>query len=63
MSGTILSVIVSAGQAVKVAETLCIPEAMKMKNPIRATGAGTVAEIAVSAGQNVTYNQLLIRID
>jgi biotin carboxyl carrier protein len=63
MPGTILSVIVSAGQAVKAAETLCILEAMKMKNPIRATGAGTVAEIAVSAGQNVTYNQLLIRID
>jgi len=63
MPGTILSVNVSAGQAVKAADTLCVMEAMKMKNPIRATGAGTVAEIAVSAGQNVTYHQLLIKID
>jgi len=62
MPGTILSVNVSAGQAVKAADTLCVLEAMKMKNPIRATGAGTVAEIAVSAGQNVTYHQLLIKI-
>ena len=50
MPGTILRVSVSAGQAVKPGDTVCILEAMKMKNPIRATGAGTVAEIAVSGG-------------
>lgn len=63
MPGTILSVNVSAGQAVKAADTLCVLEAMKMKNPIRARGVGTVTEIEVAAGQNVTYNQLLFRID
>ncbi len=63
MPGTILSVNVIAGQPVQAADTLCLLEAMKMKNPIRATGAGTVGEIAVRAGQSVTYNQLLMRID
>jgi glutaconyl-CoA/methylmalonyl-CoA decarboxylase subunit gamma len=63
MPGTILSINVSAGQAVKAADTVCILEAMKMKNPIRAMGAGTVTEIAVSTGQNVSYHQLLIKID
>ena len=63
MPGTILRVSVTAGHAVKPGDTVCILEAMKMKNPIRATGAGTVAEIAVGAGQNVAYNQLLIRIE
>ena len=31
---------------------------MKMKNPIRATHAGTVAEIAVAAGQTVAYGEV-----
>jgi biotin carboxyl carrier protein len=63
MPGTILRINVSAGQAVKPGDVVCILEAMKMKNPIRATGAGTVTEIAVAVGQNVTHNQVLIRIE
>jgi biotin carboxyl carrier protein len=34
---------------------------MKMKNPIRATHAGTVAEICVTAGMTVPYGAVLIR--
>jgi len=37
-------------------------EAMKMKNPIRAPRAGTVAAIAVQVGQTVAYGDLLVTL-
>ena len=41
---------------------VCVLEAMKMKNPIRATHAGTVAEICVAAGKTVAYGEVLVRL-
>ena len=61
MPGTILSVDVKEGQQVEVGQVVCILEAMKMKNPIRATHTGTVAEICVAAGMTVPYGAVLIR--
>ena len=61
MPGTILSVDVKEGQPVEVGQVVCILEAMKMKNPIRATHTGTVAEICVTAGMTVPYGAVLIR--
>ena len=61
MPGTILSVDVREGQPVEVGQVVCILEAMKMKNPIRATHTGTVAEICVAAGMTVPYGAVLIR--
>ena len=51
MPGTILSVDVKVGQQVEAGQVVCVLEAMKMKNPIRATHAGTVVEIRVAAGR------------
>ena len=62
MPGTILSVDVKVGQQVDVGQVLCVLEAMKMKNPIRATHAGTIAEICVAAGMTVPYGEVLIRL-
>jgi biotin carboxyl carrier protein len=61
MPGTILSIEVKQGQQVEIGQVLCVLEAMKMKNPIRATRAGTVAEICVAAGMTVPYGEVLIR--
>ena len=61
MPGTILSVEVKEGEQVEVGQVLCVLEAMKMKNPIRATHPGTVAEICVAAGMTVPYDAVLIR--
>jgi glutaconyl-CoA/methylmalonyl-CoA decarboxylase subunit gamma len=61
MPGTILSVEVKEGQRVEVGQVLCILEAMKMKNPLRAAHAGTVTEIRVAAGMTVPYGEVLIR--
>ncbi len=62
MPGTILSVDVKVGQAVEPGQAVCILEAMKMKNPIRANQGGVVAEIAVQGGQSVAYGDLLVRL-
>jgi biotin carboxyl carrier protein len=62
MPGTILSVEVQAGQPVDSGQIVCVLEAMKMKNPIRAIHRGTVARIAVQVGQNVSYGDLLVKL-
>lgn len=62
MPGTILSVHVKAGEAIESGQVVCVLEAMKMKNPIRANQGGTVAEVAVQGGQSVAYGDLLVRL-
>ena len=46
----------------KVGDTLCIIEAMKMFNQIEADKAGTVAAILLEEGQPVEYDQPLFVI-
>ena len=53
---------VEIGQQVKVGETLCIVEAMKILNQIEADKAGTITDILVENGQPVEYNQPLFVI-
>lgn len=60
MPGKILSVAVSAGQAVKKGETLLILEAMKMQNEIAAPHDTVVAEVRVSANQTVSTGEDLV---
>ena len=59
MPGTIMDIRVSAGQAVKREQELCILEAMKMKNSIKSPRAGIIAEIKISQGQSVAYGDAL----
>ncbi len=60
MPGKILSVAVSAGQAVKKGETLLILEAMKMQNEIAAPHDATVIEVRVAANQTVSTGEDMI---
>lgn len=53
---------IEVGQQVKVGETLCIIEAMKMLNQIEADKAGIIAAILVENGQPVEYGQALFVI-
>jgi glutaconyl-CoA/methylmalonyl-CoA decarboxylase subunit gamma len=62
MPGTILSVEVQPGQQVESGQVVCVLEAMKMKNPIRACRGGIVAEAAARPGQNVAYGDLLVKL-
>ena len=51
------------GKTVKVGDTLCIIEAMKLMNEIESEFAGTVREVLVENGQPVEYGQPLFIID
>jgi len=54
---------VEVGQQVKVGDTLCIIEAMKLMNEIESEFAGTVVEILVENGQPIEYGQPLFVIE
>jgi glutaconyl-CoA/methylmalonyl-CoA decarboxylase subunit gamma len=58
--GVILTVAVCAGATVKVGQELCVLEAMKMKNAIRSTRAGMIANVYISEGDHVKHGQVLI---
>ncbi len=53
---------VEVGDHVKVGQTLCILEAMKLMNELEAEVAGTIVEIAVENAEPVEYGQALFRI-
>ncbi|ADM96495.1 acetyl CoA carboxylase, BCCP subunit [Dickeya dadantii 3937] len=54
---------VEVGQQVKVGDTLCIVEAMKMMNQIEADKAGVVKAILVESGQPVEFDEPLVVIE
>ncbi|WP_252176545.1 acetyl-CoA carboxylase biotin carboxyl carrier protein [Endozoicomonas sp. 4G] len=55
-------VFVEQGQQVKEGDVLCIVEAMKMMNQIKADKSGTIEAILVENGQPVEYDQPLFTI-
>ena len=52
---------VSVGQAVEAGQTLCVIEAMKVFNEVRAERDATVDAVLVSSGQEVEAGQALLR--
>jgi acetyl-CoA/propionyl-CoA carboxylase biotin carboxyl carrier protein len=63
MQGTVLSVAVADGDAVGAGAVVCIVEAMKMENEVRAHRDGVVSGLTVSAGDAVASGQAICRID
>jgi acetyl-CoA/propionyl-CoA carboxylase biotin carboxyl carrier protein len=63
MQGTVLSVAVAEGDAVEAGAVVCIVEAMKMENEVRAHRDGVVADLAVAAGRPIASGQLICRIE
>jgi acetyl-CoA/propionyl-CoA carboxylase biotin carboxyl carrier protein len=59
MQGTVLAVEVSEGDDVQAGQVICIVEAMKMENEIRAHRHGTVGELSVAAGAQVATGQVI----
>lgn len=54
---------VAIGQTVKVGDTLCIIEAMKMFNEIESDRAGKIVDILVANGDPIEYDQALFIIE
>ena len=59
MPGLVVSVDVAAGQEVKGGQTLCVIEAMKMQNIIRAERDGTIKAVNCQAGDSVSADEVL----
>jgi acetyl-CoA carboxylase biotin carboxyl carrier protein len=53
---------VEAGSTISVGTVLCIIEAMKVMNEIKAEIAGTVVEVLAENGKPVQYGQVLFRV-
>jgi biotin carboxyl carrier protein len=63
LPGTVVEVFVKAGDVLEAGQVVLVIEAMKMKNSIRSTRAGKVAEVLVNAGQTVAHKQPLVRFE
>ena len=63
MPGTIIEILVKAGDKVNADDELIILESMKMENPICATADGTVTEVKVEEEDKVEVNQVLAILD
>ena len=62
LPGSVVSVLVKAGDAVKAGQKLAVIEAMKMENEILAPADGTIKAVHVSAGQAVQQGDALIEL-
>ena len=60
MPGLVVSMDVTMGQEVQEGEAVCIVEAMKMQNIIRAGATGTVKAINVKAGDSVAADEIMV---
>lgn len=61
-SGTDQEPFVKVGDHVNAGDTICIIEAMKVMNEIKATTSGNVLSIDVNDGETVEYDQVLMMI-
>ena len=60
LPGVIVAISVKPGDAVEHGQELCIIEAMKMKNVIRANRAGMIAAVHVTQNQHVKHHDALL---
>ena len=62
LGGIICKVLVKPGQKVKVGDTLCVLEAMKMETEISTFKAGTVVAVDIQVGDSVAVGDVLLTI-
>ncbi len=63
LPGTVIEIFVLPGAQVETGQPVCVIEAMKMKNTIRADRSGTVASVPISPGQSVKHKQVLVEFN
>ncbi|MEL7452628.1 MAG: biotin/lipoyl-containing protein [Pseudomonadota bacterium] len=63
MPGLVVSMDVQVGQEVKAGEGVCVVEAMKMQNIIRAEANGKVSAIHVDAGAAVAADEVMVEFE
>jgi biotin carboxyl carrier protein len=60
LPGVIVAINAKPGDVVEHAQELCVIEAMKMKNVIRASRAGTIGAVHVTLNQHVKHHDTLL---
>ena len=60
LPGSIISIAVAPGDYVSAGQDVCVLEAMKMNNRIRATRGGRIAEVHISVGDQVQHGDPLV---
>jgi propionyl-CoA carboxylase alpha chain len=60
MPGLVVSLAVSEGQEVAAGETLCVVEAMKMENVLKAERDGTVSKILAKPGDSLNVDAVIL---
>lgn len=63
MPGKIIHVLVEPGQQIEEGAPVCVLEAMKMENELRAPKAGRVRAVHIRSGDDVQKDQTLIEIE
>ncbi len=59
MPGLVVSVDVAPGEEVKEGQMICVIEAMKMQNILRAERDGVIRSVNVAAGDSVATDDIL----
>ena len=62
MQGTVLAVPVAEGDEVEAGQVICVVEAMKMENEVRANRAGIVRNLSVEPAQPIATGQTICEI-
>ena len=63
MPGKIIRVLVNEGDEVQEGDVLCVLEAMKMENELRAGKSGVVTEVTVEPGSDVEMGEVLVVVE
>jgi biotin carboxyl carrier protein len=63
MPGQVTRVLVQEGQEIKEGEAVCVLEAMKMENELRADRDGVVRAVHVQPGEDVEKDQMLVELE
>jgi len=63
MPGTVLNVLVAAGDKVTEGQEVLMLESMKMEIPVESQGAGSVSEIKVNVGDFVNEGDVLLVLE
>lgn len=63
MPGLVTRIDVAAGEAVEEGQALCVVEAMKMENVLRAERRGTVSKVRASAGDSLAVDDVILEFE
>jgi propionyl-CoA carboxylase alpha chain len=63
MPGLVVSIAVTAGEEVKAGQTLCVVEAMKMENILRAERDSTILELRANPGDILAVDDVIIEFE